>query len=144
MNYPSAQALPATGQAAADPSAEEATYRKVAWRLLPFLMLCYVVAYLDRVNVGFAKLHMLGDLRFSESAYGLGAGLFFIGYFFFEVPSNVLMHRIGAKATISRIMIMWSVISAAMVFVQTTTQFYVLRFLLGAAEAGFYPGMILY
>lgn len=139
---PSLAPEPAAARAAA--AQENAVYRKVAWRLLPFLMLCYVVAYLDRVNVGFAKLHMLGDLQFSESAYGLGAGLFFIGYFFFEVPSNVLMHRIGAKATISRIMIMWSVISAAMVFVQTTTQFYVLRFLLGAAEAGFYPGMILY
>ncbi|AEI78461.1 major facilitator superfamily MFS_1 [Cupriavidus necator N-1] len=123
---------------------EDAVYRKVAWRLLPFLMLCYVVAYLDRVNVGFAKLSMLADLQFSEAVYGLGAGLFFIGYFFFEVPSNLLMHRIGAKATISRIMILWSLISAAMMFVQTSTQFYVLRFLLGAAEAGFYPGMILY
>ena len=123
---------------------EDAVYRKVAWRLLPFLMLCYVVAYLDRVNVGFAKLNMLADLQFSEAVYGLGAGLFFIGYFFFEVPSNLLMHRIGAKATISRIMILWSLISAAMMFVQTSTQFYVLRFLLGAAEAGFYPGMILY
>jgi len=123
---------------------EAALYRKVGWRLLPFIMACYVAAYLDRVNVGFAKLHMLADLQFSEAMYGLGAGLFFIGYFFFEVPSNLLMHRIGAKATIARIMIAWSVISAAMMFVQTPTQFYVLRFLLGVAEAGFYPGMILY
>jgi len=117
---------------------------KVGWRLLPFIMACYVAAYLDRVNVGFAKLHMLADLQFSEAMYGLGAGLFFIGYFFFEVPSNLLMHKIGAKATIARIMIAWSVISAAMMFVKTPTQFYVLRFLLGVAEAGFYPGMILY
>ncbi|MDR2331921.1 MAG: MFS transporter [Burkholderiaceae bacterium] len=131
--------------ALADESATEGTlYRKVAWRLLPFIMACYVAAYLDRVNVGFAKLHMLADLQFSEAMYGLGAGLFFIGYFFFEVPSNMLMHRIGAKATIARIMILWSLISAAMMFVKTPTQFYVLRFLLGAAEAGFYPGMILY
>ena len=129
---------------AGETRAEIALYRKVAWRLLPFIMMCYVAAYLDRVNVGFAKLHMLADLQFSETMYGLGAGLFFIGYFFFEVPSNMLMHRIGAKATISRIMIMWSLISAAMMFVSTPTQFYVLRFLLGAAEAGFYPGMILY
>ncbi|QKS60639.1 MFS transporter [Cupriavidus gilardii] len=135
---PAAEAdIPAVAQ-------ENALYRKVAWRLLPFLMLCYVVAYLDRVNVGFAKLHMLADLQFSEAMYGLGAGLFFIGYFFFEVPSNMLMHRIGAKATISRIMITWALISAAMMFVTTPTQFYVLRLLLGAAEAGFYPGMILY
>ena len=123
---------------------ENALYRRVAWRLLPFLMLCYVVAYLDRVNVGFAKLQMLQDLQFSEAIYGLGAGLFFIGYFFFEVPSNLLMHRIGAKATLARIMILWSLISAAMMFVKTPWQFYTLRFLLGAAEAGFYPGMILY
>jgi len=123
---------------------ENATYRKVAWRLLPFIMACYVAAYLDRVNVGFAKLHMLADLQFSDAMYGFGAGLFFIGYFFFEVPSNLLMHKIGAKATIARIMIAWSVISAAMMFVKTPGQFYVLRFLLGVAEAGFYPGMILY
>ncbi|MFT3811887.1 MAG: MFS transporter [Acidovorax sp.] len=124
--------------------AESAVYRKAAWRLMPFIMACYVAAYLDRVNVGFAKLHMLADLHFSEAMYGLGAGLFFIGYFFFEVPSNLLMHRIGAKATIARIMIMWSLISAAMVFVTTPAMFYALRFLLGVAEAGFYPGMILY
>jgi len=123
---------------------EAALYRKVGWRLLPFIMACYVAAYLDRVNVGFAKLHMLADLQFSDTMYGFGAGLFFIGYFFFEMPSNLLMHKIGAKATIARIMIAWSIISAAMMFVTTPTQFYVLRFLLGVAEAGFYPGMILY
>jgi D-galactonate transporter len=132
---------PASTAAQAD---EKRLYRKVAWRLLPFLMLCYVCAYLDRVNIGFAKLHMLSDLQFSEAVYGLGAGLFFIGYFFFEVPSNLLMHRIGARATLARIMILWSLISAGMMFVQTPVQFYILRFLLGAAEAGFYPGMILY
>jgi len=125
-------------------SYENALYRKVSWRLLPFIMACYVAAYLDRVNVGFAKLHMLSDLNFSDTMYGFGAGLFFIGYFFFEVPSNLLMHKIGAKATIARIMIAWSLISAAMMFVKTPEQFYVLRFLLGIAEAGFYPGMILY
>ena len=132
------------GTLAGESAAETALYRKVAWRLLPFIMACYVAAFLDRVNVGFAKLHMLADLHFSEAMYGLGAGLFFIGYFFFEVPSNMLMHRIGAKATIARIMILWSLISAAMMFVTNSTQFYVLRFLLGAAEAGFDPGMILY
>lgn len=119
-------------------------YRKVAWRLLPFLMVCYVAAFLDRVNVGFAKLQMLDQLKFSETMYGLGAGLFFIGYFLFEVPSNVLMHRIGAKKTLARIMILWGLISATMALVQTPMQFYVLRFFLGAAEAGFYPGIILY
>ena len=141
----SGQPFPAEGGShSAAHAHENALYRRVAWRLMPFLMLCYVVAYLDRVNVGFAKLNMLADLGFSEAAYGLGAGLFFIGYFFFEVPSNMLMHKIGAKATISRIMILWSLVSASMMFVETTTQFYALRFFLGAAEAGFYPGIILY
>ncbi|AOY91420.1 MFS transporter [Cupriavidus sp. USMAA2-4] len=123
---------------------EDATYRKVSWRLVPFLLLCYVVAYLDRVNVGFAKLQMLNDLKFSETIYGLGAGIFFIGYFLFEVPSNVILHRVGARIWIARIMITWGAISAAMMFVTTPTMFYVLRFLLGVAEAGFFPGIILY
>ena len=122
----------------------EITYKKVFWRIVPFLMLCYVVAYLDRVNVGFAKLQMSQDLGFSETVYGLGAGLFFIGYFLFEVPSNVLLHRIGARVWIARIMITWGLISAAFMFVNTSTTFYVMRFLLGVAEAGFYPGVILY
>ncbi|MDF6373302.1 MFS transporter, partial [Escherichia coli] len=123
---------------------EEATYRKVTWRLVPFLLLCYVVAYLDRVNVGFAKLQMLNDLKFSETIYGLGAGIFFIGYFLFEVPSNVILHRVGARIWIARIMISWGLISAAMMFVTTPAMFYVMRFLLGLAEAGFFPGIILY
>ncbi|QQX85093.1 MFS transporter [Cupriavidus necator] len=123
---------------------EDATYRKVSWRLVPFLLLCYVVAYLDRVNVGFAKLQMLNDLQFSETIYGLGAGIFFIGYFLFEVPSNVILHKVGARIWIARIMITWGAISAAMMFVTTPTMFYVLRFLLGIAEAGFFPGIILY
>ncbi|CAG9171950.1 MFS transporter [Cupriavidus pinatubonensis] len=127
-----------------DAAFEDATYRKVSWRLVPFLLLCYVVAYLDRVNVGFAKLQMLSDLKFSETIYGLGAGIFFIGYFLFEVPSNVILHKVGARIWIARIMITWGVISAAMMFVTTPTMFYVLRFLLGIAEAGFFPGIILY
>jgi D-galactonate transporter len=122
----------------------EATYRKVFWRIVPFLMLCYVIAYLDRVNVGFAKLQMAQDLGFSETVYGLGAGVFFIGYFLFEVPSNVLLHRVGARVWIARIMVTWGLLSAAFVAVGTPTQFYVMRFLLGLAEAGFYPGVILY
>ncbi|CAG9165053.1 Putative metabolite transport protein NicT [Cupriavidus laharis] len=127
-----------------DAAFEDATYRKVSWRLVPFLLLCYVVAYLDRVNVGFAKLQMLNDLKFSETIYGLGAGIFFIGYFLFEVPSNVILHKVGARIWIARIMITWGAISAAMMFVTTPTMFYVLRFLLGIAEAGFFPGIILY
>ncbi|MFJ4290916.1 MFS transporter [Cupriavidus sp. NPDC089707] len=137
---------PATTPNTTDTTAahDNALYRKVAWRLLPFLMACYVAAFLDRVNVGFAKLQMLDQLKFSDTVYGLGAGIFFIGYFLFEVPSNVLMHRIGAKKTLARIMVLWACISACMALTRTPTQFYILRFLLGAAEAGFYPGIILY
>lgn len=128
----------------ASSSFEEATYRKVAWRLIPFLLICYVVAYLDRVNVGFAKLQMLADLKFSETIYGFGAGIFFIGYFIFEVPSNIILHRVGARVWIARIMITWGVLSGCMMFVSSPTMFYVIRFLLGVAEAGFFPGIILY
>jgi MFS family permease len=123
---------------------EDQTYRKVTLRLVPFLILCYVAAYLDRVNIGFAKLQMSSDLQFSETVYGLGAGIFFIGYFLFEVPSNLLMLRVGARAWIARIMLTWALVSAAFFFVHSSTQFYVLRFLLGSAEAGFYPGIVLY
>ena len=123
---------------------EAKTYAKVGRRLIPFLMLCYLGAYLDRVNVGFAKLQMLSDLRFSETVYGMGAGIFFLGYFLFEVPSNVILHRVGARRWLARIMLTWAVISASFVFVKSPTAFYVLRFLLGVAEAGFAPGVILY
>ena len=125
-------------------SFEDDTYRKVTWRLVPFLMLCYVVAYLDRVNVGFAKLQMLGDLGFTETIYGRAAGMFFIGYFIFEIPSNLILHRVGARVWIARIMVTWGLVSALFVFVRTPLMFYSLRFLLGVAEAGFYPGIILY
>ncbi|WP_416048652.1 MFS transporter [Cupriavidus basilensis] len=127
-----------------DRDIEKRAYSKVFWRIMPFLMLCYVIAYLDRVNVGFAKLQMAQDLAFSETVFGLGAGLFFIGYFLFEVPSNLLMHKLGARVWIARIMITWGIISALFVFVKTPTTFYIMRFLLGLAEAGFYPGVILY
>ncbi|SAL56503.1 major facilitator transporter [Caballeronia terrestris] len=123
---------------------EARAYSKATWRLLPFLFICYVAAYLDRVNVGFAKLQMLNDLKFSETVYGLGAGIFFIGYFLFEVPSNIIMHRVGARVWIARIMITWAIISAAALFVKTPIAFYVMRFLLGVAEAGFFPGIVLY
>ncbi|MEM5456234.1 MFS transporter [Paraburkholderia phytofirmans] len=134
----------AYGDVVTPANAEDRTYAKVTWRLIPFLFMCYVFAYLDRVNVGFAKLQMLTDLKFSETIYGLGAGIFFIGYFIFEVPSNIALHRFGARKWIARIMLSWGVISAAMIFVRTPTAFYVLRFLLGVAEAGFFPGIILY
>ncbi|GAB3098638.1 MFS transporter [Bordetella muralis] len=123
---------------------EKRLYRKITWRLIPFLMFCYVAAYIDRVNVGFAKLQMLDELGFSETVYGLGAGIFFIGYFLFEVPSNLILRKVGARVWIARIMLTWGLISAAFVWVSTPTQYYVLRFLLGAAEAGFYPGVIYY
>ncbi len=123
---------------------ETATYAKVTWRLLPMLFLCYVASYLDRVNVGFAKLQMLNDLKFSETVYGLGAGIFFLGYFIFEIPSNMILHRVGARLWIARIMITWGIVSGAMIFVDSPTTFYIMRFLLGVAEAGFFPGVILY
>lgn len=116
-----------------------AVYNKITRRLIPFLILCYFFAYLDRVNVGFAKLHMQDALNFSDTVYGVGAGIFFIGYFLFELPSNLLMQRFGPRFWIARIMISWAILSALMIFVQTPTQFYVLRFLLGVAEAGFFP-----
>ncbi len=122
----------------------DATYRKVALRLIPLLFVCYIAAYLDRVNVGFAKLQMQQALQFSESVYGLGAGIFFIGYFIFEIPSNVMLHRVGAGKWIARIMVTWAVLSAAMMFVNSALSFYLVRFLLGVAEAGFFPGIILY
>uniref|UniRef100_E6PMM7 Putative tartrate transporter n=1 Tax=mine drainage metagenome TaxID=410659 RepID=E6PMM7_9ZZZZ len=137
--------MSAAPMAASGPSAfESATYTKVGWRLIPFLMLCYFVAYLDRVNVGFAQLQMKSDLGFSDAVYGFGAGIFFLGYVLFEVPSNLVLHRVGARIWIARIMITWGLISALTMFIQTPTMFYVARFLLGLAEAGFFPGIILY
>lgn len=136
--------MPITASTSAEAARENAVFRKVVRRIVPFLVLCYVVSYLDRVNVGFAKLQMADDLGFSEAAYGLGAGLFFIGYFLFEVPSNLMLQRVGARTWIARIMISWGLVSAAFMFVHNEAMFYVLRFLLGAAEAGFYPGVILY
>jgi D-galactonate transporter len=123
---------------------EERTYKKVTMRIVPFLFICYLAAYLDRVNVGFAKLQMLHELNFSETVYGFGAGIFFLGYVLFEVPSNVIMHKVGARLWIARIMITWGLISGAMAFVHSAWTFYLLRFLLGVAEAGFIPGILLY
>jgi MFS family permease len=130
--------------AAPSATADDSIYEKVTRRIVPLLFMCYVVAYLDRVNVGFAKIQMLADLKFSETVYGLGAGIFFLGYFLFEVPSNILLHRVGARLWIARVMITWSIVSAATLFVKTPTMFYALRFVLGLAEAGLFPGVILY
>jgi MFS family permease len=138
---------------------ENDIYDKVSRRLIPFLFGCYIIAFLDRVNVGFAKLQMASDLGFSDAMYGFGAGVFFIGYFVFEVPSNVILARVGARLWIARIMITWGVVSSAFMFTgairwgpvapalgctDAELTFYVLRFLLGLAEAGFFPGIILY
>ena len=134
-------------------AAEERVYARVTLAAAAVPGLCYLIAYLDRVNVGFAKLHMLADLSMSEAAYGFGAGIFFIGYFLFEVPSNLALHRVGARIWIARIMVTWGIISGAMAFIEpmaratglsVETVFYGLRFLLGAAEAGFFPGVLLY
>ena len=132
------------GVAAEDAPIAARAYRKVFWRLLPFLMACYAASYMDRVNIGFAKLQMQHDLGFSETVFGLGSGIFFLGYFLFEVPSNILMHKIGARTWIARIMITWALLSAAFIWVRSVPAFYGLRFVLGLAEAGFYPGVILY
>ena len=141
---PAAQPAPqhSRGDAPAVDSAR--MHSKVAWRLIPFLIFLFLLAWIDRVNVGFAKLQMLQDLRFSEAVYGLGAGIFFIGYFLFEVPSNLLLQRIGARKTLARITILWGLTSMAMAFVTTPFSFYLLRFLLGVFEAGFFPGVMLY
>ena len=116
---------------------EETAYRKVTLRIMPFLMICYVVAYLDRVNVGFAKLQMLSDLKFSEAVYGLGAGMFFIGYFFFEVPSNLIMQKVGAKLWIARIMITWGIISGLFAFVSTRVLVLCIAFSFGGSRSRF-------
>jgi MFS transporter, ACS family, tartrate transporter len=123
---------------------ESAVIRKVSFRLLPFLFTLYVVAYLDRVNVGFAALQMKSALRFSDPVYGFGAGIFFIGYLLFQVPSNLALVKIGARRWLGVIIFCWGVISSATMFVHSPASFYVLRFSLGAAEAGFFPGILLY
>ncbi|MCJ2025142.1 MFS transporter [Methylobacterium sp. J-067] len=123
---------------------ERATMRRVAWRLIPFICLLYFIAFIDRVNIGFAALTMNKDLGFSSAVFGFGAGVFFFGYFLFEVPSNIILDKVGARIWIARVMITWGLISAAFAFIKGEYSFYALRFLLGAAEAGFFPGIILY
>ena len=124
--------------------ADRHTLAKVTRRLIPFLFTCYVLNFIDRTNVGFAKLHFQDSLGFSDAVYGLGVSLFFVGYLLFEVPSNLLLARFGARKTLSRIMVLWGLASIATILVTTPTQFYIGRFLLGLAEAGFVPGIVLY
>jgi ACS family tartrate transporter-like MFS transporter len=126
------------------PDVATVTLRKITLRLIPFLFILYIVAWLDRVNVGFAGLQMNSDLGFSSAAFGFGSGVFFLGYCLFEVPSNLILHRVGARRWIARIMMTWGAISVGMMFVRSTPTFYTLRFLLGAAEAGFFPGVVYY
>src|ERR1700694_5922669 len=123
---------------------ERRTIAKVSWRLLPLVALAYCIAYIDRSNISFAALTMNKDLGFSAYIYGWGAGIFFFGYFLFEIPSNLILEKVGARIWIARIMITWGIISCLTAFVTGPTSFLIIRFLLGAAEAGFFPGMILY
>lgn len=123
---------------------ERRTMRKVSWRLMPFLILCYLIAYIDRTNIGFAALTMNADLGISSAAFGIGGSLFFVAYVLFEMPSNIAQQKFGARRWIARIMISWGLVGIAMAFMTGTTMFYVLRFLLGAAEAGFFPGAVLF
>jgi MFS family permease len=127
-----------------DASAEKAIVRKVAWRLMPLIMICYLFAFFDRINISFAKFQLQADLNLSDTAYGLGAGLFVVGYVLFEVPSNMMLYKVGARRWIARIMMSWGVATALMVFVTAEWQFYVLRFVIGAMEAGFAPGVLYY
>ncbi|HTJ58898.1 MAG TPA: MFS transporter [Devosiaceae bacterium] len=126
------------------PAANDGTYKKVALRLIPYIFVCYLFNYLDRVNVGFAKLQMLDDLHLSEAAYGLGAGIFFLGYLACGVPSNIMLQKIGARRWLALIMVVWGLLSISLLFVRSAESFYVLRFLTGAAEAGFFPGIVLF
>lgn len=123
---------------------ETRVLRKVTFRIVPFIMLLYFIAFVDRVNIGFAALTMNEDLGFSSTVFGVGAGIFFLGYFLFEIPSNLILNKVGARIWIARVMITWGIVSGCMAFVQGVSSFYTLRFLLGVAEAGFFPGIILY
>src|SRR6266404_5693192 len=126
------------------PKIETETMRRITWRLLPFFMVCYFIAYVDRVNGGFAALQMNKDLGLTQAAFGLGGGLFYIAYIIFEVPSNLAMQKVGARIWIARIMISWGIVGILSAFAVGPITFYLGRFLLGAAEAGFFPGVILY
>lgn len=132
------------GMGRASATSDNELFRKIAWRLLPILCLCYVFNYLDRTNVGYAQLQMKEQLEFSDAVFGFGASIFFVGFALFEVPSNMLLARIGVRATLLRILCLWGLASAAMMFVKSPTQFYVLRFLVGVFEAGFAPGVLFY
>jgi D-galactonate transporter len=128
------------------PSADpvDRTYGRIFWRIIPFLMVCYVLAFIDRSNVGFAKLQFMGDLSFTETIYGIGGGIFYLGYILFEIPSNLYLQKVGVRKTLLRIMVLWGLCCVGLAFMASSNHYYVLRFLLGAAEAGLFPGILLY
>ena len=126
------------------PAGREATHKIVTWRLMPLLLVCYLFAHLDRINIGFAKMQMGADLHLSDTVYGLGAGLFFIAYALFGVPSNLMLDKLGPRRWISTLMIVWGILSSSMLLIENSTSFYLLRFALGVAEAGFFPGILVY
>jgi ACS family phthalate transporter-like MFS transporter len=136
QSVPLAGAIPCTDLAS--------TYRRIIWRLMPFLLIAFIINAIDRINISFAKLRMAEDILLSDAAYGIGAGIFYVGYILFEVPSNLYMQRVGARATLTRIMVLWGAVTVATAFVTTANQLIAARFLLGMAEAGFFPGVILY
>jgi MFS family permease len=136
--------LASAGGASAPAENLKDTYRKITWRIAPVLVTAYALAFVDRINIGFAQLQMKADLGFSDAIYGTGAGIFFLGYFLCEVPSNLLLQKIGARLTLARIMFFWGAVSALTFLIQTPTHLYIARFLLGVFEAGLYPGLVLY
>jgi D-galactonate transporter len=123
---------------------ERQVFSRIGWRIVPFLFLCYVIAMMDRLNVGFAKLQFMSDLHLNEAVYGIAAGFLYFGYILFEVPSNLMLHRLGVRKTLLRIMILWGIFTCALAFASSKYEFYALRFLVGAAEAGFFPGVLFY
>ncbi len=127
-----------------DTVARNRTHNTITWRLMPLLLLCYLFAHLDRINIGFAKMQMSADLNFSDTVYGFGAGLFFIAYALFGVPSNMALDRVGPRRWIATLMVVWGALSASMFLIDSAMGFYVLRFLLGVAEAGFFPGILVF
>ncbi|VWC10767.1 MFS transporter [Burkholderia pseudomultivorans] len=144
QSLPAEATLAHAGASVSSATDDALLFRRIAWRIVPFLFLCYVVSFLDRINIGFAQLQMKHDLGFSDAMYGLGAAVFYVGYVFCEVPSNMLLARFGARRTFTRIMLLWGIASTGMMFVSQPSHFYVLRFLLGVFEAGFFPGIVLY
>ena len=137
-------ATPAPDQSLSESAADKAMFSTIVWRLMPLLFLAYGVNYIDRINIGFAKLQMAQRLGWGDTVFGIGAGIFFIGYLVFEIPSNLLLDRIGARKTLLRIMFCWGIAESALMLVRTPLQFYVVRFVLGSFEAGFFPGVMLY